>query len=167
MAIKDLWNRLFGRKNNSDTASGFSDATTDKEENCIVLEKPFDYGLDMIGLAIYTGDYGWDDKPFKKVTLVNPKDCENKINLIGMMSRWRGTGHGEWEALLAWWFVDAVVNALKSESDEADISALFDRDLLARNNRVFTQEQIYAHIIPSFEIVKDNDDGLWLKLKFG
>lgn len=127
-----------------------------------------DYGLNRLGFFLRSEDYGWSDpKPFKKVTLVNLKECEDKISLMGLVSAWRGTGHSEWEFLLAGWFIHAVIEAQKNESTEADISMLFDRDLLARNDRIFTQKQIYAHLIPWFEIIEENANELKLRLKVG
>ncbi|MFR2534537.1 MAG: hypothetical protein ACLTEH_03335 [Clostridia bacterium] len=168
MAIKDFWNRFFNKKNRNIATLEETDVSTIQEEDSSV-PAPFDYGLDMLVFVLLRSEnYGWSDpKPFKKVTLVNAKDCENKISLMGLVSAWSGTGHSEWEFLLAGLFLCAVLDALENESNEADISMLFDHDLLARDGRMFTQEQIYAHLIPWFEIIKDTDDALNLKLKIG
>lgn len=124
------------------------------------------YGLDMMNVALWGNDYGWTEpKPFRKVVLVNPKDCENKIDLMTMMSAWRDTGHAEWEALISYFFIKAVVDALNSGSDEADITTMFTHDLLASRNRVFTQQQIYDHVISWFDIIEENDEEVKVKFR--
>lgn len=84
---------------------------------------------------------------------------------MGLASAWSGTCYIEWEFLLAGLFLSAVLYSLEKKSNEADISILFDHDLLARDGRMFTQEQLYAHLIPWFKIIKDTDNELNLKLK--
>ena len=163
MKLKEFWNRIFASK---DVASNVSPSSV-KVEDEIMTEStvPHDYGLDDIGIILLGQDYGWNIKPFKKVTLVNPKDCENKIDLMGLVAIWRGTGHSEWESLLAYWFIKAVLEALNNGEDEADISMMFDRDFTASNDRIFTQEEVHKHILPWFETVSDTEEELKLKFK--
>lgn len=163
MKLKEFWNRIFASK---DVASNVSPSSV-KVEDEIMTEStvPHDYGLDDIGIILLGQDYGWNIKPFKKVTLVNPKDCENKIDLMGLVAIWRGTGHSEWESLLAYWFIDAVLKALRNCEDEADISMMFNRDFTASNGRIFKQEEVHKHILPWFETVSDTEDELKLKFK--
>lgn len=165
MKLKEFWNRVFS---SNDVASNVSPSSVQVEEEIMTESTvPHDYGLDNIGIILWEQDYGWNIKPFKKVTLVNPKDCENKIDLMGLVAIWRGTGHSEWEFLLAYWFIDAVLKALRSCEDEADISMMFDRDFTASNDRIFTQEEVHKHILPWFETVSDTEDELKLKFKIG
>lgn len=112
-------------------------------------------------------DYGWEkpDENHKKVILVNPDDCREKINGMGLISIWRGTGHSEWEALLAKWFIEAVKTAIENGEKEADITHMFNRDFLASKNRVFTKEQVYDHLIKWFSIVKDSDEELKVRFR--
>ena len=122
-------------------------------------------GLETIGLALSSRDYGWNVyENCKKVILTNPKECEN-VQVLDLVSAWHGTTHSEWEFLLAGWFVMAVIRAVDSNNEEADITALFNRDLLAARNRKMTKEAIYKHIIPYFDIVEETDDVLKVKLR--
>ena len=128
-------------------------------------QKPYDYGLDSLSFCLWTDDYGWNiDQEYKKVFLTNPHECKEKISVTMLISAWRGTGHSEWEFLMAGWFVKAVVEAIEKGYPEAEITPIFNRDFLASRGRVFTKEQVYNHIIRFFDIVEDTDDVLKLKL---
>lgn len=165
MKVKEFWNRVLSGK---DIRSNVSPSSVQvEEEEKMVSAVPHNYGLDMIGIILWEQDYGWNIKPFKKVTLVNPKDCENRIDLMGLVAIWRGTGHSEWEFLLAYWFIKAVLEALNNGEDEADISMMFDRDFTASNNRILKQEKVHKHILPYFEKVSNTEDELKLKFKIG
>ncbi len=126
-----------------------------------------DYGLKSVETFLLTNDFGWS-KPkedSKKVTLVNVDDCENKLNANDLLNEWKESGHVEWEALLAYWFTSQVVDAIKRREKTADITVLFDRDLtMTIPGKVFTREEIYAHIIPSFDIIEETDKELKLSL---
>lgn len=127
---------------------------------------PYDYGLGTLRFLLMSHNYGWETKEenTKKVILVNPKDCEERISLIRVMAAWRGTGHTEWEAILAGLFVNAVVEALSKDEEEADITNVFNRDYKAAGGRSFTKEQVYDHLINWFDIVEETET--ILKLKF-
>ncbi len=125
-----------------------------------------DYGLSILDTVLCTQDYGWYTKPSKKVILTNPKECENKITVLGLVNEWKNTGHSEWEFLLAGWFVKCVLEALKNKSEEADITVLFNKDFLARKSLFFTKEQVYEHLIPYFNVIKETDDELRLEFRF-
>ena len=112
--------------------------------------------------AMSSKDYGWDPKPFKRVILTNVSDCKDKISVVGVANSWRGTGHYEWELLLALNFVNKVVEALKNASNEANISEIFGADLHASDGRVFSQKQIYEHIILFFDVLSETAEELRL-----
>lgn len=137
------------------------DPTFPKEE-----VRPHNYGMDVLQIALRSGDYDWSD-PYetKKFVLVNPADCKDKISVFGMASVWRGTGHSEWEFLLSALFVDAVLNALEKGEDTADITHLFNRDMLASGGLKFTKEQVYEHLMPVFEIKSETDEEVCLKIR--
>ncbi|MBR1540164.1 MAG: hypothetical protein IJ629_03190 [Clostridia bacterium] len=167
------WNRIFKKrvKNESPIVPEETTVTTIQEENTSVkgessTQAPYDYGLDGLGILLMSNDYGWKihKENQKKVILTNPLDCKEKITLLGMISAWRGTGHTEWEAILGWYFIKTVVNAIEHNETEADITSLFNRDFLASNNRVFTQKQVYSHLIKFFDIVEETDEVLKLKV---
>ena len=123
-----------------------------------------DYGMGVLLVALKSRDYGWSDPyPIRKVILVNPTEYRNRITVFGIASLWMGTGHSEWEFLLASWFVEAIVKAIEDGAEEADITHLFNRDLIATNYRTFTKEQVYDHLIKWFEIVDETEDELRLK----
>lgn len=126
----------------------------------------YNYGLDLLDFALHSKDYRLSSpRQHKKVVLVNPQECKNKINLGYMAALWRGTGHTEWEFLLSGWFVESVVDAIKIKSEEADITKLFKYDLYASENRIFKQEDVCNHILPWFEVVSETEDKLKLKFK--
>lgn len=136
------------------------------EESAVV---PYDYELGALRFLLMSGNFAWETREdeTKKVILVNPKACEEKITLTSMMAVWRGTGHSEWEAILAGLFVNAVVEALSKDEEEADITNLFNRDYKAAGGRRFTKEQVYDHLIKWFDIVKESKTTLKLKLRIG
>ena len=128
--------------------------------------KLYDYELGDLRFLLMSKNFSWKTREeTKKVILVNPKDCEEKITLSSMMAAWRGTGHTEWEAILAGLFVNAVVEALSKDEEEADITNLFNRDYKAAGDRIFTKEQVYDHLINWFDIVEETETTLKLKLR--
>ena len=124
------------------------------------------YGLNELSILLASNDYGWTepDENHKKVILINPLDCKEKISLMGMVSIWRGTGHSEWEALLSGWFIKAVMDAIEQNVNEADITHMFNRDFLASNDLIFTQDQVYNHLIKWFDIVEETDEELRVRI---
>lgn len=166
-----IWEKLFGSKNNETTdlrmkEEAYEPSETESTPEPEEIPREHNYGLDMLSLFLASQDYGWTDpdETHKKVILTNPADCKDKITLFGLVSAWRETGHSEWEALLAGWFIDAVLKAITNGESEADITHLFNRDFLARNGRTFTAQQVYDHIIKWFDIVEETDDVLKLKI---
>ena len=131
--------------------------------------KLYDYELGALRFLLMGGNFAWETREdeTKKVILVNPKACDEKITLSSMMAAWRGTGHTEWEAILAGLFVNAVVEALSKDEEEADITNLFNRDYKAAGGRRFTKEQVYDHLINWFDIVEETETTLKLKLRIG
>lgn len=153
--IKEFCNRIFGKRHVAEAPVPMSAP----KENVIVAPTHYNYGLDILGIALASQDYGWSDpdENHKKVVLCNPEECKEKISVYGMMSRWRGTGHFEWEAVLSGWFVKAVIDSIENEAHEADITHLFNRDFFASCKKKFTQKQVYDHLIKSFDIVEDDE----------
>lgn len=127
---------------------------------------PYNYGLNELEGFLKSKDYGWTepDESHKKVILTNPLDCREKICLKEIVFAWHGTGHFEWEAILGGWFIQAVLDAIEKNVNEADITHLFNRDFLASCNLVFTQTQVYNHLIKWFDIVEETDEVL--KVRF-
>lgn len=124
------------------------------------------YGFDTLDMGLRSGDFGWNRIPFKKVTLVNVVQCKDRISVFGMASAWRGTGHSEWEYLLAGVFVMIVKEAIENNKEQADISVLFGRELTASGDRVYTREQVYDHLMDSFNIIHEDAEELKISLKF-
>lgn len=158
--IMKIWNRLFGKKVKE---AELPNPIAPEEET--LAPAPYNYGLDGLGIFLASRDYGWTepDESHKKVILINPLECKEKICLMGMVSAWRGTGHSEWEAILGGWFIQAVLDAIEKNVNEADITHLFNRDFLA-NNRVFTQAQVYNHLIKWFDIIEETDEVLKVRI---
>ena len=158
-----IWKRIFRHKETVKEAKAPAPIAPEQET---IAPAPYDYGLDGLGILLSSRDYGWTtpDKSHKKVVLTNPRECKEKICLMGMIFAWRGTGHSEWEALLGAWFIQAVLDALENDADESDITHLFNRDFLASRNRVFTKEQVYDHLIKWFDIVEETEDTIKLRI---
>lgn len=153
-----IFKHIFGKKHKGNMAE-------EVPMESVTEDTHHDYGLNNVGIALSSNDYGWNIKPYKQVILVNPKDCENKISVMSMVSAWRGTGHSEWEFLLAKIFVEAVVDAIENNKEEANITNLFNRDFLSSGDHIFSQKEVYDHLIPWFEIVEETDDELKLKIR--
>ena len=120
----------------------------------------------MLDIALRSGDYGWTPPVAlpKKYILTDLECYREKVSVFGLASCWRETGHTEWEYLLAGIFVGELLEAYENGAKDIDITKLFDRDLLARNDRVFTKEQVTAHIMPFFTKVSEDDSNIYLKL---
>lgn len=162
-----IWKRLFGNGRNNELKEAAAEAPAPiVSEEETIASAPYNYGLDGLWIFLSSRDYGWNtsDESHKKVILTNPRDCKEKISLMGMVSAWRGTGHSEWEALLGAWFIQAVLDALENDADEADITHMFNRDLLASNDRIFTKDQVYDHLIKWFDIVEETKDTMKLRI---
>ena len=118
----------------------------------------------VVGLTLSSKDYGWStpDKSVK-VMLTNPGACADSPdfstwNIMGLIT---GTGHVEWEAILASALMDAVCKWKKNGAnaeEAADISALFNRDLLAKQ-KMFKKEDISKHLNRIFNTEKVESDG--------
>ena len=113
---------------------------------------------------LFAGDYGWDLRPFKRVILVNPFECRN-IQRRSLEEAWAGTGHLEWELLLMEWFAQAIRKARDEQEKEADISALFNKDFTSENGLTYSREQVYRHLLPSFEVISETEEELRLRFK--
>lgn len=103
------------------------------------------YGLDLSRML--GGDRAGLDYEIRsdapKVILVNVEKCRDKIDVYTLLPHLRGTSHFEFELYMAWVFVRAVVRALEKGEKEADVSKIFDRDLIADGNRRLTREEIW------------------------
>lgn len=133
----------------------------------ITAEDSEKWGLDILAIALHSKNYGWDNivEPEKKYMLTDLDSYEGKINISTLAAHWRETGHSEWEYVLAAWTIYSVIDALKKNEDCADISLIFTRDLIAANERRFMKEQVYNHVMPSFEKVDEDAENIYLRLR--
>ena len=130
-----------------------------------VIPVVHDYGLSSAEFVLKSNDFGWKIKPHKKVTLVNSKQCENRVSVFGLVSAWKGTKHPEWEYLLAAFFINSLLESLEKGEDEADITDMFNRDFTASNNKIFAQEDVFEHIIGWFDVISENDEEMRVALR--
>lgn len=101
-----------------------------------------------------------------KVILVNIEACEGKVDVETLATRFRGTGRFEWELFMAGFFVLAVVRALENGEREADISMIFDRDLIADRNQRLTREEIWNIWRDDIlEVVEDSGETIKVALR--
>lgn len=166
MKLKNLSNRirnLFGKDITitEDVETHETEMEEEKEERL-----PFNYGMSMVDIALITQDFGWTDavKLPKQYILVDIERYKEKVTVLGLASCWSGTGHAEWEYLLAGMLVGSLLDAWDNDETELDITSLFDRDLLASGDRVFTKEQVTEHIMPSFTKLREDDKNIYLEL---
>ena len=119
----------------------------------------------VVDLTLSSNDYGWGKTDENiKVKLVNPSACvENPEfstwNIMGMLF---GTGHSEWEAILATVLMEAVCNWAKNKEENADetvdISAMFNRDLISAKS-IFTKSDIDKFLCRIFKTERIEPDG--------
>ena len=133
----------------------------------ITVEDGEKWGLDILTVAMRSKDFGWDNivEPEKRFILTDLHLYEGKVDVFALASYWRGTGHCEWENLLAAWLIYTVIDALKKGENRADISMLFTRDLIASRDRRFTKGQVYKYIFPSFDIADEDEGNIYLRLR--
>ena len=127
------------------------------------LKENHDYGLQTAEILLASGDYGWETKtPKKTLILANTDKCANKLTLMGMVAQWHGTGHAEWECLLAAWLINAVKDATEAK-EAADITHLFNVDLTSASGTM-SQKEICRHLAPHFKKVSEFDNTLYVEL---
>ena len=130
-------------------------------------EQRWNYELENMEELLGGHNLGWTT-PNKnvKVILVNPEDCKERITLSMIAKSWEGTGHKQWEVLLAGWFIKAVLEALDQNKKEADISLLFNRDFLAEG-KYFSKKEVWEHLVrKNFDVVSKDYIKNEFKLKF-
>ncbi len=127
-----------------------------------------DYGTSLLEYVLKSGDFEERIRGSqKKYILTNVEECKNKVSIFGLVTSWKGTGHMEWEYLLAAYFADTLMEALNKHQEEADITCLFDKDLMSKDgSKVFKQEDIYAHLIDWFNVESETDYEVRVSLKF-
>ena len=130
-------------------------------------EQPQDpYDKDSLLFILSTRDYAWFKRnDEKKVILVNPKTFVNHVNGMALVSLWRGTGHAEWEALLAYLFIKHLEEADEQNLSEVDVSDMFNTDLKASKNREMTAEQVREHLAKHFEVVEELPEEVRVRFK--
>ena len=145
-------------------------ATETTEENDILAR--YEKDKIFVDLKLSSKDYGWSNPDESvKVLLVNPATCADSsvFTTWNLMSMLHGTGHSEWEAIIADMLMLAVCEWYKNgaKADEpADISRLFNRDFLASGNRMFTKDMVSTHLNRIFNTEKIDADGTrYLKFK--
>lgn len=133
--------------------------------------KRYEHDKIYVDLALSSNDYGWSkvDRSVK-VKLLNPEICSENTDFTtwNIMSQLKGTGHTEWEAILAASLMKSVCDWKKNGAnldDLPDISSLYNRDLLARE-MIFKKEKIgnYLKCILKTERV-DEDGTIYVRYK--
>lgn len=121
--------------------------------------------IQTINAAIYFGgkDYGWEPYVEKKHFVLTNPEIIAEFSPYNLALNFRGTGHFEWELLLAMWMVSAAREALDIGT-ECDISKVFNIELLVRpkhegdDYRRLKPEQIREHIGKFFEVIEENEN---------
>lgn len=125
-----------------------------------------------LNFALSNRDYGWEPYvEIKKFILTNPEEAQ-KVQYMAWVSAFRGTGHAEWEFLMAAWMINAIRESLET-GDECNISRVFNTEFLAspRNEgedyRRLKPEAVYKHIIKYFTIEEESGDVVVLTANVG
>lgn len=129
-----------------------------------------DYGIGRIPVREYSirGTAFWEKRPYKKVSMINPKDCKDRITVEHLRERLMGTGWFEWETLLSTWLVEDIVEAINNDSEEADISRIFSIELQGEDEfGTFAkpQDRVIDFLMGRlFECVEETDDVLRVRI---
>lgn len=156
-----ILDRIFGKHKNKEVMP--------ETQHVIPEEKrPYDYGLNA--LIILLRNENWsvatvEDEKKRSVWLVNPVECKEKVNLMGMLSSWRDIGCTEWAAFLGGLFIQALLEAFDKEAEEADISSMFNCTLEHYRAGRITSVQVYEYLIKYFDIVEETDEVLRLRIR--
>ena len=121
----------------------------------------------MLGLALRSGDYAISPRyelP-KRYILKDVDAIPEWVDLYQVMSRFMQLGKTEWEALLAFLFLDIIEAAEENGENEADITGLFANDYSDRKGRKVTKEQVYDHLIKNFTITDETNEEVYLIFK--
>lgn len=117
----------------------------------------------MMMILKMSNDYAWKILvPKEKFILVNPQELFNYVTANKLMANWSGTGHIEWEALLAYLFINFLKEAELKDLNEIDISPLFYIEMYASGNRKMTAEQVRNLIMPSFKVLKKTSEFIYV-----
>jgi hypothetical protein len=84
------------------------------------------------------------------------------LDLYQVMARFRELGKTEWEALLAYYFLNKIEEAEEKGENEADITGLFANDYSDVRGKKATKERVYEHVIGNFTQVEETDDTIYL-----
>ena len=133
-----------------------------KPTNSVSDDDP--YNEKFLLTILSSNDYAMYNIPHKKVVLCNPQDA--KITGIGLLSIWRGTGHVEWEALLAYLFIQHLKKAENHNLREVEITDMFSYDLNASKNRKMTAEQVNKFLSKNFEVVEETAEEVRVQFKY-
>lgn len=129
-----------------------------------------DYGLDgevNFGEFAYFGHI-WEEKPGKHVTLVNVRECQERITVSHVRECLEDIGLFVWKDLLALWLVEAIVKAIDNGQEEADISKLFTCELHGSDNLgplYKSQERVICFLMGRlFECLEENDEMMRVRI---
>ncbi len=155
-----MWQKIFRRNiNKVNDPEKFASSTN---ENEVVSTN---YGLEQYEKKFFEPHNAVEHK---NVLLVNPMDSKEKISVEIMRKKWSKVGCNEWAEELAVVFVRLVVNAIQCDAEEADITNLFNRDLITwkkdghDEEKIFAKQRLYYYLIKYFNIVEETNDVLKL-----
>ena len=91
----------------------------------------------VLNYEMMSKDIGFEDfnKNPRRVVIVNPNDAVN-LRLMDYATALQGTGHTEWEYMLAFLLVNSIRKAA-AVGDEADISKMFDKSYTAKGRKKY------------------------------
>jgi len=98
----------------------------------------------------------------RKVYLTNPEEAKD-IPVWNYVSVFRNTGHSEWEFYMGNTIISASKAAIEEGKTEADITHLFEEDLIY-GDMIFTGEKIFNHIIRFFTIAKEEENAIYIRI---
>jgi len=123
---------------------------------------------------------GFAYKPVeKKYILIDIETLKEVVTMWKLVCAWRGTGKSEWETVMAFNLVYPLRQAWKAGERQADITKLFQLELIALPTgqdgekciekdgtvyRVFDQDDVKGKVMPFFTIQSEKCDVVYLTL---
>lgn len=100
-------------------------------------------------------------KPNCKVILSNVTECaENpNITILSIANAFKGTGHIEWEWLMADFIVRSISQAYENDVDSCDFSWLFNKSFSSKAGLSFSADEVRRHLSRYFSTVEIQPDG--------
>ena len=123
--------------------------------------------VDQVWELIVGGNYAWKPAtPPRQTILLDAKSVPADATVSQIATAMWGLGHFEWEALLAFWLLNAIEKD-NNEHEKLDITTeLFGRTLMASKGRELVPEEILERLCRRFfEVASDDGNTMVLAVR--